>query len=62
MFSILSPMIKYPWYSRLFLACTILSICLSVSGLSAASTPAQPPPVTVDISSLRTFLDTLSSD
>ena len=59
MFSILSPMIKYPWYSRLFIACAILATCLSVSGLSAASVPAQPPPVSVDISSLRTFLDTL---
>jgi hypothetical protein len=52
-------MIKYPWYSRLFIACAILTSCLSVSGLSAASTPAHPSPITVDISSLRTFLDTL---
>ncbi|MCM2357728.1 MAG: hypothetical protein NDI77_06240 [Geobacteraceae bacterium] len=55
-------MIIYKWYSRLFLACAILSTCLSVSGLSAASIPAHPSPVAIDISSLRTFLDTLPPD
>lgn len=53
---------KYIWYSRISIACAILAACLPVSGLSAASIPAQPSPVTVDISSLRTFIDTLPPD
>jgi hypothetical protein len=53
---------NHPWYSRLFIACAILATCLSVSGVSAAPIPAHPSPVTVDISSLRTFIDTLPPD
>lgn len=59
---ILSRMKKYPLYFRLFLACAILATCLLASGLSAGPLPEHPSPVSIDISSLLTFLDTLPPD
>jgi hypothetical protein len=53
---------KYLLYFRLFLACALLATCLLASGLSAESLPAHSSPVSIDISSLLTFLDTLPPD
>ena len=61
-FPILPPMKKYPLCSRLSIACAILGASLLVSGPCVASAPGRLSPVTVDISSLRTFLDTLPPD
>ncbi len=53
---------KYPWCSRISLACAFLSASLLLAGPSAASVTAYPSPVSVDISSLRGFIDTLPTD
>ncbi len=52
----------YKYYARLSLACASLAASLLLAGPSAASVPAYPTPVSVDISSLRGFIDTLPTD
>jgi hypothetical protein len=53
---------KYLLYLRRFLACAILATSLLASGLSATPLPEHPSPISVDIASLLTFLDTLPPD
>lgn len=53
---------KYPLCFRLFLACAILATTLLTSRLFAEPLPGHSSPVSVDISSLLTFLDTLPAD
>lgn len=52
----------YTSYFRLFVACAMLATSLLASDLSAGSLPAYPSPVSIDISSLLGFLDTLPPD
>lgn len=61
-YPILTRMIKYLLKFRVVLACAILATCLLTSELFAESLPSHPSPVSVDISSLLTFLDTLTPD